>query len=127
MVKGESILIGPLPGELYWAYIESEHRRPIIIVSRQKLNLGKYVVAVPLTSKNLEKRWNLPNYVSFKKGSFGLQKDCVAQCEAITVVDKDFIELNTGPIGILDGEKWRSLLHAIGYVVCAVCEPEQIR
>ena len=124
MVKGESILIGPLPGEIYWAYIESEQRRPIIIVSQQKLNLGKYVVAIPLTSKNLEKRWNLPNCVSFKAGSFGLKKDCVAQCEGITVVDKDFIELNTGPIGTLDGEKWRLLLHAIGYVVCAVCEPE---
>jgi len=124
MVKGESILIGPLCGELYFAYIESEDRRPIIIVSQQKLNLGKYVVAIPLTSKNLEKRCNLPNCVSFKADSFGLEKDCVAQCEGITVVDKDFIELNTGPIAILDGEKWRLLVHAIGYVVCAVCEPE---
>lgn len=124
MVKGEPVLICPLPGELYWAYIESEQRRPIIIVSQQKLNLGKYVVAVPLTSTNLDKRWNLPNCVAFKKDSFGLSKDCVAQCEAITIVDKDFIELDTGPIGALDGEKWRALLHAIGYVVCAVYEPE---
>jgi len=117
-------LILPLPGELYWAYIESEHRRPIIVVSRQELNLGRYVVAVPLTSKNLEKRWNLPNCVPFKAGSFGLKKDCVAQCEGITVVDKDFIELNSGPIGTLDDEKWRSLLQAIGYVVCAMYEPK---
>ncbi len=114
----------PSPGELYLAYFESEHPRPIIIVSQRKLNLGKYVVVVPLTSTNLEKRWNLPNCVPFKAGSFGLDKDCVAQCEAITFIEKDFIILNTGPIGTLDGEKWRLLLRAIGYVVCAVYEPE---
>ena len=114
----------PSPGELYWAYFESEDPRPIIIVSQRKLNLGKYVVVVPLTSTNLEKRWNLPNCVSFKAKSFGLPMDCVAQCEAITFIEKEFIILNTGPIGTLDGEKWRLLLHAIGYVVCAVCEPE---
>lgn len=124
LVKGESILNAPLPGQLYSAYIESEVPRPIIIVSQQKLNLGKYVVAIPLTSTNLEKRWNLRNCVSFKADSFGLKKDCVAQCEAITVVDKDFIELDAGPIGKLDGEKWRLLVRAIGYVVCAVCDPE---
>ena len=114
----------PSPGELYWSYFESERPRPIIIVSQRKLNLGKYVVVVPLTSTNLEKRWSLPNCVSFKAGSFGLTKDCVAQCEAITFIEKEFIILNTGPIGKLDGEKWRLLLHAIGYVVCAICEPE---
>jgi len=124
VVKGESILIVPLPGDIYWAYIESEHRRPVIIVSRQNLNLGKYVVAIPLTSKNLEKRWNLPNCVQFKAGSFGLKKNCVAQCEGITVVDKDFIQLNSGPIGTLDDEKWHLLSHAIGYVICAICETE---
>lgn len=115
---------GPSPGELYWASIESEERRPIIIISRQEFNLGNYVVAIPLTSTNLDKRWSLPNCVSFKAGAFGLPKDCVAQCEAITVVEKYFIDLNTGPIGVLNGEKWRSLLHAVGYVICAVCEPE---
>jgi len=124
MVKGESILSGPCPGELYWAYIESDEPRPIIVVSRQELNFGQYLVVVPLTSGNLERRWNLPNCVSFKAGSFGLTKDCVAQCEGITVVDKGFILLNTGPIGTLDGERWRLLLHAIGYTLCAACEPE---
>ena len=114
----------PSSGELYWAYFESEHPRPIIIVSRRELNLGKYVVVVPLTSTNLEKRRNLSNCVLFKAGSFGLTMDCVAQCEAITFIEKEFIILNTGPIGKLDGEKWRLLLHAIGYVICAVCEPE---
>lgn len=124
MVKGESILSAPFPGDLYWAYMQPDDRRPIIIVSRQELNLGKYVVAVPLTSTNLEKRWSLPNCVSFEAGSFGLKQNCVAQCEAITFIDKECIILNTGPIGRLDGEKWRSLVHAIGYVVCAVYEPE---
>ncbi len=115
---------GPSPGELYWAYFKSGGRRPIIIVSQKRFNLGKYVVAVPLTSTNLKKRWNLPNCVPFKADSFGLKKDCVAQCEAITFIEKEFVILNTGPIGTLDGEKWRLLVHAIGYVICAVCEPE---
>jgi hypothetical protein len=50
--------------------------------------------------------------------------DCVAQCEAITIIEKEFIILNSGPFGKLDGEKWRLLVHAIGYVICAECEPE---
>ena len=114
----------PSPGELYWAYIESEEPRPIIVVSQRELNLGKYVVVVPLTSTNLEKRWSLRNCVSFKGGSFGLSKDCVAQCEAITFIEKESLILNSGPIGKLDGEKWRLLVNAIGYVICAECEPE---
>ena len=124
MVKGESVLNVPSPGELYWSYFELGGRRPIIIVSQKRFNLGKYVVAVPLTSTNLEKRWSLPNCVSFKARVFGLKKDCVAQCEGITVVHKDFIELNKKPIGKLDEGKWRLLVRAIGYVICAVCEPE---
>ncbi len=124
MVKGESLLSGPCPGDLYWAYIESDEPRPIIIVSREELNLGRYVVVVPLTTTNLEKRGSLPNCVAFEAGSFGLKKNCVAQCEAITFIDKECIILSTGPIGSLDGEKWRLLVHAIGYVVCGVCEPE---
>jgi len=117
-------LNAPSPGDLYWAYIESEEPRRIIIVSRRKFNLGKYVVAVPFTSTNLDTRWNLRNCVPFKADSFGLSMDCVAQCEAITIIEKESIILNSGPFGKLDGEKWRLLVHAIGYVICAECEPE---
>ena len=89
----------PSPGELYWAYFESGEPRPIIVVSQRELNSGKYVVVVPLTSTNLDKRWSLRNCVSFNAGSFGLSVNCVAQCEAITFIEKECIILNSGPIG----------------------------
>jgi len=81
------------------------------------------VVAVPLTSSELEVRWDLPNAVPFHAGDFGLPKNCVAQCEAIGVVKKSKLELKSGPLGRLSNEVWRDLVRAIGNVICADCEP----
>ncbi|MBM4069815.1 MAG: type II toxin-antitoxin system PemK/MazF family toxin [Planctomycetes bacterium] len=40
------------PGELYWADLDAG-RRPLLVVSREELNRGNYVVAVLLTTANL--------------------------------------------------------------------------
>jgi mRNA-degrading endonuclease toxin of MazEF toxin-antitoxin module len=114
----------PGPGELYWAYFDSGQARPLIVVSRSGLNGGKYVVAVPLTSSDLERRWSLPNTVCFRAGEFQLPKDCVAQCEAIAIVEKASLDLAAGPFARLTHEAWRALVRAIGNVICADCEPE---
>jgi len=116
-------LTAPEPGELYWAYLDSSLPRPVIVVSRRELNLGNYVVAVPLTSTQLERRRNLPNAVAFAAGEFGLPKDCAAQCEAIAMVEKRALDLNTGPFARLTDDVWRVLVRAIGNVICAECEP----
>lgn len=113
----------PSPGELYWAYVESGQPRPVIVVSREDLNRGAVVLAVPLTSSELEARWDLPNTVSFHAGDFGLPKKCVAQCEAIGPVEKSSLSLDSGPLGRLSTEVWRDVVRAIGNVICADCEP----
>ena len=121
LAQRESVLTSPDPGDLYWAQLESGLRRPFVVVSRECLNRGQYIVAVPVTSANLDVRWSLPNVVPFRTGDFGLTKNCVAQCEAITIVERDL--LDPQPFARLSDEVWRQVVRAIGNVICADCEP----
>lgn len=114
----------PKPREIYLRRVEGEKLRPVIIVSCEELNRGYYAVAVPLTSAKLETRRSLPNYVPFKAGQFGLDRDCVAQAEGITIVEKTELDLDAGPIGFLDPAVMRNLIRAIGNVIEAKCEPD---
>jgi len=107
------------PGEVYRL---TEGDRPAIVVSREALNRGDYVVVVPVTTKRLDARRNLPNCVYFRGGQFGFDKECVAQAEAITLVDKAVLDLGAGPAGRLSEEVMRDLIRAIGNVVGAECE-----
>ena len=111
------------PGEIYWVDLEPG-RRPAIIVSREMLNRGGYVVAVLCTSAQYETRRSLANCVAFAAGEFGFSQNCVAQCEAITFVELNDVDLSEGKIGILDGEKFREIIKAIGFVIGSNCEPE---
>lgn len=111
------------PGEIYWADLPMG-RRPIIVVSREDLNRGNYVVAVLCTSANFATRSQLPNCVPLQTGEFGVTKDCVAQCETISFVDKADIDTASGTIGVLDDARMRDVIRAIGHVVEADCEPE---
>lgn len=111
------------PGQIYWAYAGGEAPHPAVVVSRDELNRGGYVVAVLLTSTRLAERWGSPNCVPFRAGQFGLTKDCVAQAESLTLLETGDLDLETGPIGDLDGAAMRDLIRAIGYVIGAECEP----
>ncbi|MGQ9651445.1 MAG: type II toxin-antitoxin system PemK/MazF family toxin [Phycisphaerae bacterium] len=113
----------PKPGEIYGAYDPSGKKRPMLIVSREDLNSGKYVVAVPLTTQDYGYRCRLPNCVPFRSGEFWLDRDCVLQAEAVTQIDKSFLDIDFGPWGILDDPRMRSVIHAIGLVISAECEP----
>jgi len=110
------------PGQIYLALLEGPGRRPVTIVSRAELNRGNRVVAVPLTSRRLADRRHLPNCVPFRSGQFGLDRECVAQAEAIGQVRVDELDLETGSIGVLDSETHRSLIRAIAYVLGAEFE-----
>jgi mRNA-degrading endonuclease toxin of MazEF toxin-antitoxin module len=111
------------PGQIYWALLEGPSRRPVIVVSREELNRGEYVVAIPFTSRHLETRRHLPNCVPFHEGQFGLSKTCVAQAEGIAQVSKDELDLAGGPIGEVDAEALRSVMQAVAYVLGAHYEP----
>lgn len=110
------------PGEIYWANL-AIGRRPIIVVSRGDLNRGSNVVAVLCTSTQFSVRAKLPNCVPFQAGEFGLLKNCVAQCETITYVDKSDVDTASGRIGMLDDVRMRSVVKAIGHVIESDCEP----
>ncbi len=110
-------------GEIYWAWMQEQSKRPVIVISRESLNHGKYCLVIPLTSAKLEARRELPNCVGFQQGDSGLPKDCVAQAEITTLVDISDLDIETGPIGKLDEAKYRDLVHAIGFVISSECEP----
>jgi len=110
----------PEPGEVYWTLGDP---RPCIVVSREELNRGDYIVGVLLTTQRVQERRSLPNCVPFQTGEFGLTKDCVAQAESITMIAKDNLDLARGRSGALTDERFRDLVRAIGHVISSDCEP----
>jgi len=109
------------PGEIYWADLEFAGRRPVIVLSRESLNRGHTVVAIPCTTQNVEKRSKYPNCVTFRLGEFGFTEPTVAQCENVQIIEKQL--LDPAPIGRVSDESLRDLIRALGYVVDADCEP----
>jgi mRNA-degrading endonuclease toxin of MazEF toxin-antitoxin module len=111
------------PGEVYMADFAAGGRHPVIVVSREDLNRGRYVLAVVCTSARFSVRRSLPNCVPFQAGEFGFATDCVAQCENMLTIDKAQLDLTTGPLGVLDDVALRSVVKAIGHVIDSDCEP----
>lgn len=108
------------PGEVYLVDLPGGGRRPAVVVSREELNRGTYVVLVPCTTAGFARRSTLPNYVPFRAGQFGFTADCVAQCELIAFQD---VDLAAGPIGVLDDSAFRDVVRAVGHVLGSDCEP----
>jgi mRNA-degrading endonuclease toxin of MazEF toxin-antitoxin module len=111
------------PGEVYFVDLDAAGRRPGIVVSREDLNRGNYVVLVLCTSANFSVRSTLPNCVPFTAGEFGFTKDCVAQSETILFVEKTRIDTTSGMVGQLDDLRLRDLIKAIGHLIDSDCEP----
>jgi len=111
----------PRAGDVFWAF--SDKRRPVVVVSREELNRGSYVVVVPLTTSNLETRNRLANCVAISGAEYGL-RDCVAQAGMVTVLMRsDLLHVADGPIARLKSRTIRDLIRAVGYVMAAECEP----
>jgi mRNA-degrading endonuclease toxin of MazEF toxin-antitoxin module len=113
----------PLPGEVYFAYVEGGKRRRVIVVSRQELNRGSYLIAIPTTTRRLSTRYGLANCVFLAAGREGFPEDTIAQAESITMLEMSDLDLESGPITILDGGEMQELIRAIGYVIDADCQP----
>ena len=111
------------PGELYWANTDARPR-PVVSVSREELNRGRWVVAVLVTSAKFSLRSTLPHCVPFRAGEFGLDKDCVAQAETISYIATADLDLDRGVIGTLDETRMRAVVKAIGNAIASDCEPE---
>ena len=111
------------PGEIYIADFAEAGPHPVIVVSREELNRGHYALVVVCTSARFATRSKLPNCIPFRVGQFGFTVDCVAQCENVLSIDKAQLDLDAGPIGVLDAATLRDVIKAIGYVIESDCEP----
>ena len=111
------------PGEVYMADFEQAGPHPVVVISREELNRGRYVVVVACTSARYATRKDLPNCVPFLAGQFGFVTDCVAQCENVLSMDVDQLDMTAGPLGTLDDLTLRDVVRAIGYVIASDCEP----
>jgi mRNA-degrading endonuclease toxin of MazEF toxin-antitoxin module len=110
------------PGEIYLASTDAG-TRPVVVVSREELNRGNWVVAVLVTSARFSLRSSLPHCVPFQAGEFGLDKDCVAQAETMSYIAVVDLDLDQGALGALDAARMRALIKAIGHVIASDCEP----
>jgi mRNA-degrading endonuclease toxin of MazEF toxin-antitoxin module len=70
------------PGEIYEADVPPGQRHRVVVVSREELNRGNYVVAALITSKKFAVRSVLPNCVPLKAGQFTMTQDSVVQGRA---------------------------------------------
>ena len=111
------------PGEIYLADHDVAGPHRVIVVSREELNRGRYVLVVGCTSSRYASRSRVPNCVSFRAGQFGFIVDCVAQCENIASIEKTHLDLAAGPAGVLDELAMRDIVKAIGHVIESDCEP----
>jgi mRNA-degrading endonuclease toxin of MazEF toxin-antitoxin module len=111
------------PGEIYMADFDQAGPHPVIVVSREDLNRGRYALVVVCTSARFPVRSQLPNCVPFHAGDFGFTSDCVAQCENMLSIDKAQLDQTAGPVGVLDDMALRDVIKSIGYVLDSDCEP----
>ena len=95
---------------------------PVIVVSREELNRGRYALAVVCTSARFAVRSKLSNCVPFQAGDFGFTVDCVAQCENILSIDQAQLDLAAGPMGTLDEAALQKVIESIGYVMNSDCK-----
>ena len=96
---------------------------PVIVVSREELNRGRYALAVVCTSARFAVRSKLSNCVPFQAGVCGFTIDCAAQCENILSIDQAQLDLVAGPIGTLDEAAFQKVVKSIGYVIKSDCKP----
>jgi hypothetical protein len=110
------------PGELYWADLPVG-RRPIAHCLTRGLESRQLRGGCLMHHGQLCLSLDPAELRSLHAGEFGLSQDCVAQCEAITFVDKQDLDTVAGVIGTLDNLRMREVIHALGHVFDSDCEP----
>jgi mRNA interferase MazF len=93
-----------LRGEVYQANLdptagsEQGGTRPVLIVSRNALNVNApIVIVVPLTGRE-NKRRLYPTHVELTAGECGLTKDSVVLCEQGRAISKDRLTKKIGQV-----------------------------
>src|SRR6266403_1502302 len=93
-----------LRGEVYQANLdpiagsEQGGTRPVLIVSRDALNVNApIVIVVPLTGRE-NKRRLYPTHVELTAGESGLTKNSVVLCEQVRAISKDRLTKKIGQV-----------------------------
>ena len=78
---------------------EQAGRRPVLVVSRERINqLLPVINVVPLTSRKSAARVIYPNEVLLPAGTAGLRVDSIALCYQIRTLDKNRLEQDMGEL-----------------------------
>jgi mRNA interferase MazF len=95
-----------LRGEIYFADLdpstgsEQGGRRPVVIVSRDALNINAPIVIVaPITSRENKKRI-YPTHVELRAAETGLTKDSVVLCEQVRAISKNRLSKKVGAVTV---------------------------
>jgi mRNA interferase MazF len=94
MIRGEVYQadLNPIAGS------EQGGKRPVLIVSRNALNVNaSIVIVVPLTGRE-NKRRLYPTHVELAAGEGGLAKDSVALCEQVRAISKNRLTKKIGQV-----------------------------
>ncbi len=110
-------------GDIYFCFEpDSARRRRMLIISRDGLNKGDYLVTVAFTTQRLDERKALPNCVYFPAGTQqGLVRDCVMQGESIALTPWQRFDLEEGLLGRIEESKLQEVIAAIGDIMGAAC------
>jgi len=93
---------------------EQAGRRPVLVVSRERINqLLPVVNVIPLTSRKSASRVIYPNEVVLLAGVAGLSVDSIALCYQIRTLDKSRLERDLGEL--IEVNLRREILKAIRF------------
>ena len=104
-------------GDVFYAPFGEGKPRPVVVVSRDDLNRGDYVVVVPFTTQKLENRGVLQFCVLFKAGESGLAQDCVAKTDEITFVSVTELDWKRGRVGRVLAARMKEIVRAVRYMI----------
>lgn len=78
---------------------EQAGRRPVLVISQEKINqLLPVVNVIPLTSRKTPSRAIYPNEVLLPSGAAGLRVNSIALCYQIRTLDKQRLEKDWGEL-----------------------------
>lgn len=104
----------PRRGEIYRLQADrADKPRPVLVVSPVHLNGGIYLSAVPFYSSQVEKRRTLKTCVFFAKGEFGLEKDCVAKADEVSMYRISELRVREGATGTVDDQRMKDVSDAL--------------
>ncbi len=88
--------------------------RPVVILENEAIiNVSRTVITIPLTTN--QRRASLPTAVFIPQGEGGLDRDSVALCEQIRVLDKSRLRDRLGTLSpYYLAEIERTLLYTLG-------------